>query len=306
MNSNTSSTSSNLTITNWTSGLFSPVHRQAWVIWIAMIAATVVFGVVANLILLLASATTREIRKKSSTPLILHCTILDLYMSVVVPVNNTLGFLGPSWNVHLPRNFCRFFGLWFYSAYGLHAWAACFVAFQRLVATLVPHSYAKFTTRKATATMLILPWIVVALINLFNVLEIGSKTATSKFAGGCTTVPAGVGGDVMLYHAFSLYLPSALMGAMYFFLLMKTAYELTIKSREPELVEATKHTTVWIIKRRFQISKMLCVSFLWFCLSMYPLPIAIAYFPKMFNENIWVHLTVRYLVASYSCLNPVS
>jgi hypothetical protein len=95
------------------------------------------------------------------------------------------------------------------------------------------------------------------------------------------------------------------MGAMYVAIMGKTAYELPFKSSVSPGVSSAQRNTLLLVKRRFRISKVLFLSFLWFCASMYPLPIAIAYFAKEFSRNIQVHLTVRYLI-SYSCFNPVS
>jgi 7 transmembrane receptor (rhodopsin family) len=282
---------------------FHASYRKSWLIWLTCVLITSFFGVLANTLLLLTSLLYREIRQTSSCPLIVHCIILDLYLSAVVaPVNCILAYLGPK--QYLPPQFCRFFGLGFYSIYGVHVWAACVLAFQRLVATFSPHQYDRFTTRKAMIVMIALPWLLTIVTNLFPIFEIGTKVEKATFAGGCSFVTAGL--STSIYHTFVMYLPSVLMGLFYVAILIRTAigfYRKTSETGPGNSSSKSAHTTA--LHRRFEISKMLFVSFLWFCVSSYPLTLALAFFQRHYTTNIGTQLVTRYLIASYSALNPV-
>ncbi|OQV25461.1 hypothetical protein BV898_00402 [Hypsibius exemplaris] len=277
--------------------VLSPAYRQSWLIWLIFTLLTCLFGAIANVILLVVTIFYKKIRNSASSALIVHCTALDLYMSTVVaPVNSILAYLGPK--QYLPYMFCRFFALGFYSFYYLHVWAGCCLAFQRFMATWFPIEFHRFTTRRSLAVMIALPWVLTMMMVLFPSLEIGTKTAASNYSGGCTLVDAGHGTSV--FYTFTLYLPSAMIGVFYIMILGRTLMVLRGKVLLP-----ANSKIAFALKRRLEISKTLFVSFLWFCVSMYPLTLAVTYFPRLFGTDLALHLITRYLVVSYSCLNPL-
>ncbi|OQV25447.1 hypothetical protein BV898_00388 [Hypsibius exemplaris] len=277
--------------------MLHPSFRRAWLIWLIVTLLTCFFGTLTNIVLFIVTLTYRKIRDSSSSPLIMHCTALDLYISAVVaPVTAILGYLGPS--QYLPPQFCRFFGLGFYNLYNIHVWAGCILAFQRLIAAWRPLQYERLTTKQALTCMIVLPWLLGCLINTFPVFEIGTKVIPASFAGGCFYVSAGH--STSLLHGFSMYLPSTLMGIFYILIFCQTI--LASRRRASSQIHANMAVT---LKRRLEITRMLFVSFIWFCVSMYPLTLVIAFFPQQYNTNIALHLIPRYLTASYSCLNPL-
>ena len=275
--------------------ILSPHYRHAWLIWIACTLITCIFGTLANGVLLTVTIVYKKIRDSSSSALIVHSIIVDLYISAVVaPVISILGYLGPQYR--LPDQFCRFFGLGFYGLYYVHVWAGCVLAFQRLLATCWPMSYAKFTKKPVLICMIIFPWAMSISISIFPMFNFGTKIVQSSLAGGCTLVTSGH--NVSILNSFALYFPSVLMGLFYIVLLTRTLLVLREKTSQGK--------AGYLLQRRLEISCMLFVSFLWFCVSMYPLTLVLAFFPRQFNTNIALHLVPRYLTASYSCLNPVT
>lgn len=83
-------------------------------------------------------------------------------------------------------------------------------------------------------------------------------------------------GSIVYYDSFAVLLPSALMGAMYTTVLAKSAVELLVRKC---LVTREQNSSMTLLRPYFQIIKILFVLFVWFCVSMYPLSIAIAFFP---------------------------
>lgn len=290
------------------------LYPRSWLGWLICTVLTCCFGLFANALLLTITLTYRKIRDSSSAALILHCTAVDLYLSVVVAVDCGRAYLGPrQW---VPRDFCRFYGLWYYGVYAVHVWAACMLAFQRLVATLLPQQYRWFARKPVLAAMIALPWLLIVTIHLFPIFGLGIRIVDAGFAGGCTVAPlAADHGDptkLFVFYTFFLYLPTALSGLFYVIVLGRTwliLHRQQIRnSVSPQQAATTNngsaHTAI-ILRRRLEISRTLFLSFVWFCMSQYPLTLAAIFFPVQYHNDIALNLVTRYLIDCYSCLNPV-
>ena len=159
--------------------------------------------------------------------------------------------------------------------------------------------YGAFTTKWALATMIVFPWLWNLIMNIFPIFEIGTKVAPAPQSGGCTFLSAGH--STSIFNTFALYLPSVLMGLFYVMIMVQTFSVLHCKTAS----SVNKKDAV-TTKRRLEITQMLFVSFIWFCVSMYPLTFTLTFYPRQFSDNLTLHLVMRYLVASYSSLNPVN
>ncbi|OQV12850.1 hypothetical protein BV898_12871 [Hypsibius exemplaris] len=279
--------------------LLDPKYAGAWLAWLIVQLLICLFGTVANAVLILVTCLYRKIRESSSSPLIIHCTALDLYLSAVVsPLTTILAYLGPG--QYLPPNFCRYSAIGFFIFYYIQVWAACCLAFQRLIATLFPLHYQKFVTTRALVIMFVFPWLLNLLINIFPTLRIGTESTEWRQVGGCTFVPHGH--STSIFHSFSLYLPSVLIGSFYVLILGRTVYVLRFR-RDSRTGKNAPFAA--LLRRRLEISKTLFVSFLWMCLAMYPLTFALSFAPTVFGRNIYAHILIRLFFSSYSSLNPI-
>ena len=291
------------------SPLSPSIYLRSWFAWVICTLITNVFGVLANATLMFITLTYKKIRDSSSSVLILHCIALDLYISLVAaPVDSLLGYLGPGqW---LPRNFCHYYGLLSYSWYYVHVWASCVLAFQRLMATLMPHTYDRRTRKPVLAVMIATPWLLILVMQVFPLVGIGIRFIRPGNQGGCTIAPLvedhGSPVRLFIFYTFCTYLPTVLTGLFYVIILARTVFVLRRRSGTVGAKGAdTRTSTANILKRRLQISKMLFLSFLWFCAAQYPLTIAAIFFGPQRNASIALNLTTRYLMMSYSSLNPV-
>lgn len=104
------------------------------------------FGTVANIVLLLVMAIHQRLRQSSNWALIANCIVIDLYAtSIAMPLITIPLYLGHTWQ--LPGNFCKYQSLFIYVIYAASMYASVVLAVQRLVATILPHSFAIMTKR---------------------------------------------------------------------------------------------------------------------------------------------------------------
>ena len=232
------------------------------------------------------------LRKSSSSPLIMHCIIIDLYITLVAAPAVIIPFyLGPTYP--LPESVCKYQSLYMYNAYAAGMVASCVVALHRLIATMLPNYFKLFTKRFAIFFMVILPWIVATLINIFPAIGVGTKIVRSPTSGGCVVVTL-TGSSMLVASIFGYYLPTVLMGVAYVIVLGKTSYEVYYRKKVSRS-----------LRRRLEISRMLFVSFLWHCLTVYPSVIIMTFYLKELIANYQLQLTIKWLGNSFSAVNPV-
>ncbi|OQV23016.1 hypothetical protein BV898_03065 [Hypsibius exemplaris] len=261
-------------------------------VWICAVLITTAFGTFANVLLLVTLCVYKPLRQSSSCPLIIHCIAINLYMTAVtVPGSTIPSFLGP--NFDLPHNFCRYQVL-FSSAYPLIAFSECLLALHRLSAVILPDVFRSISTRKATTVLIVLPWLMTTILNAFPVAEVGFKFIRSKVTGGCAFISTeGSTFHMLLLSIFASHAPTAVMGLSYLVVLVKTSRDLKRRRSSRNL------------RRRMEISRTLFVSFLWQCMTIYPILFLLAFFGKQFSTNIPLQLGIRWLTHSYSAINPV-
>lgn len=152
----------------------TPLH-----VWIIITLITMIFGVFANLLLLLTLFIHRPLRQSSSWTLITHTSFLNLYLTAItVPVNTIPVYLGPAHR--LPPAFCRNQVLPVYSVYGISVWAETFLALHRLAATVSPQCFTMVTKRSVTVAMIILSWIFGVSLFVFPAAEVGVHWSTIR------------------------------------------------------------------------------------------------------------------------------
>ncbi|OQV19450.1 hypothetical protein BV898_06441 [Hypsibius exemplaris] len=249
------------------------------------------FGTVANILLLLAIAIHRPLRKTVSHILIAHCLVLDLASTIVsVPASVVQVYLPP----HLPAYFCRYEGLLVYGVNMAISWATTVIALQRLAAALLHRHFKTFmTTRGFLRAMLLFPWLVTAILVVFTTTETGLKIARLG-AGNCVIVSASNSSTpVFVYTVFSRYLPTVLDGVSYLVVLTKTCGDLR---RRPG-----SHS----LQRRLELSRMLFLSFLWRCCTVYPSTVAISFFPAEYARNFAAQMATAFLWFSFGAIDPI-
>ena len=161
--------SSPLTVnaTNSTTTVFSHSPPLSWLITLLL---TNGFGAVANVLLLLAMLVHRPLRQMSSSPLIIHSLVIDLYMNaVIVPANTIPMYLGPNWP--LPATFCRVKWMLVDSTFASAMYAAAVLAVHRFIATFLPREFSTVNSRSVVAGLTLLPWLATMLLNLFPIIE---------------------------------------------------------------------------------------------------------------------------------------
>ena len=266
-------------------------QAQTLAVFVAII-VTNALGSVANFLLLLAMIRCPPLRKSSNSPLIMHCIAIDLYTTLVAAPSVIIPFyLGPTYP--LPESVCRYQALYMYTAFCAGMVASCVVALHRLMATILPRHFHILTKQLAIVFVILLPWIVTIVIYIFPTLQIGTKIVRSPTSGGCVVI-ALKSSSLLVSTIFGYYLPTALMGVSYVIVLGKTSFEVYRKKTSQSL------------RRRLEISRMLFVSFLWHCLTVYPSVIIMTFFLKELIANYQLQLAVKWLGNSFSAVNPVS
>lgn len=267
-------------------------HAQV-LAWLTVILTTNALGTVANIILLLSLFLHRPLRRSSSSLLIAHCIITDIFTTaVVVPITDIPVYLGPGHR--LPRHWCTYQSLYLYAVYPAGMWAACLLALHRFIATVWPQYLPVFQRRTVVVCMLIAPWVLSFAINILPAVEQGYKMAPSHTLGGCLAVMTGSSTAVYVlgYLVFSLYVPTFLTGLLYAVILVKSHID-------------PRRNRSRILRRRASISKTLFLSFVWHCVTIYPSIVLITFFRATFSSSLTLQLWMRLPANSFSAFNPV-
>ena len=250
------------------------------------------FGSAANIILLLAMIRCPPLRKSSSSALIMHCIIIDLCTTLLaMPSMMITSQIGAVYN--LPETACKFQSLYVYIVFPLNMYASCILAIHRLIATIFPRKFDYFTKKPAIIFMIIFPWIVAFIIDVFPAFQIGSKVVKNlSGSGGCIVITT-KRFSLIVSTIFGYYVPTILIGVSYVIVLCKTKYAVH------------RRRTSRSLRRRLEISRMLFVSFLWHCITIYPAMVFVTLFLKQFTEYQSLQLAIKWLGSSFSAVNPV-
>ncbi|OQV24799.1 hypothetical protein BV898_01391 [Hypsibius exemplaris] len=271
-----------------------PDHSTQLLIWITAVLTIVSVGTVANILLLLAIAIHKPLRKSSSSALIAHCIAIDLYTTAVtVPTSTIPVYLGPGY--YLPRDFCKYQPLFVVFVYPAGMYATCVVAIHRLIATLLPQFFPRFTKRRVIVILILIPWIMAMASDAFPTAGIGLTMQRLNATGSCSYVASGSNWySVLVFTLVTTYIPTAIMGVSYLMVFVKTFLDIRFRTANGPG-----------IRRRLEISRTLFLSFIRHCISLYPLNILIAFFAKEFSANFGFQLGMRWLLNSFAAINPV-
>ena len=276
--------------TTMNSSLIASQNAQFLAVFIVVI-LTNFCGACLNILLLLAMIRSPQLRKSSSSALIMHCIIIDLYSTIVgIPASAITSQIGR--DHRLPESACRYQTLYIYMPVSANMYAACVVALHRLIATILPRHFTLLTRKSAMIVMIVFPWIVAFTINIFPVLQIGIKMLPSPDGKSCSIVLINKSA-VFLSTLFGYYIPTVLIGVSYVVVLGRTGYD------------AYRKRTSRSLRRRLEISRMLFVSFLWHCITVYPPAILLTVYLKEFAANYHLQLAIKWLSCSFSAVNPV-
>ena len=137
--------------------------------WIIADGATCIIGAISNLILLLTIFVHPPLRQSSSSALIAHSIVVDLYCCTIsVPVGAIILYLGPGHPQAV--SFCRYLPLWVYVIYPCEAWATVMLAVHRLAATVSPIFFSKLKSRSVIVGMIVLPWVATFWVVVWQVM----------------------------------------------------------------------------------------------------------------------------------------
>ncbi|XP_055341323.1 rhodopsin-like [Paramacrobiotus metropolitanus] len=187
----------------------------------------------------------------------------------------------------------------------IHAgnWSSCFLACNRLVATVFPSAYEACMTTKMTVTMIVGSWIIGALCNIPPLFGYGLRFVASHL-GTCEIIRF-PGMVFSLIAAMGAYIPITLLGIMHITIYMRIRFRW--------LCDAGNHSAagcdsvVWKkrLRRRIMIARMLFASFIWYCLCFLPVPVLLAVRPDMYFGNDLVLLWSRFLLLCGYAANPL-
>lgn len=280
-------------------------------VWITIILLINALGTLANTILLLTLLTHKPLRQFFSFPLLLHCIAIDLYGTVVaVPGATVPVYLGPQWP--LPAQYYHYQPLFVYMNYAASMYAGAVLAVQRLVATVKPHQFVCMTRRPALVTMLLIPWLAAPTINLFPTIGVGLRNIGSlpaALAGGCHyALTAGrrtAARPFLLYQVCQYYVPSAVIGVSYTVVLAVTTRTIGRRVGRRETAGCRDEAVPHSLRRRLEISRMLFISFLWQCLTVYSTMITPIVDDRTLMGSLSLQLFLSFLTTSFGAINPV-
>ncbi|OWA50192.1 hypothetical protein BV898_14717 [Hypsibius exemplaris] len=272
-------------------------HAENYVLlaWLTTILSVNFFGTIFNVLLLFVMAFHPPLRRSSSYALIVHCILIDLYITAVsVPMSTVPTFLGPTYQ--LPEYYCLFKVMFVYASYAASINASCLLAIQRLIAAVSP-KYTEILSRKpALFFMLLIPWCVAIFVDIIPAFGFGVRLAhvNSWVAGSCIYVsssdrPYGL----IVYAVVAYFLPTVVMTVSYVLVLVKTRRALRRKRSSR------------LLQRRLEISRTLCLSCVWHCLTIYPGTIINNLSAEKYVANVALQLSVRWFANSFSAINPV-
>ncbi|OQV22713.1 hypothetical protein BV898_03542 [Hypsibius exemplaris] len=289
MNTSNSTINNNLTLA--IINIYIPPTASQLLAWIIAEILTCGIGAIANVILLLVILFHQPLRQSSSSMLIAHSILIDLYTCpIAVSVGAIPTYLGPDY----PRSeiYCRFAPLWVYLVYPAEAWATMLLAIHRLAASLSPFQFAKLKTRRAIFILVALPWCATLSIVAWQVRPTAKYRMIPGTAGGCV-YQIGDPQAAFLSTLFGTYLPTAVAGFCYLSFLVKTVWD------------SQKRGQSLRVKQRLEISRTLMLSFVWHCVALYPVMIVVTTFSGAYNTLPQLRFGMKWLLDSLCALNPV-
>ena len=155
-------------------------------------------------------------------------------------------------------------------------------------------SYMACITRNLTILALVFPWFMGIVLNISAVPGLGLQT---KSFGGCLPSPA-TSKMMDLMVILGTYVPCTVIGMSYITVLIKAKMSLR---RKPG--DGGHHL---VLLKRYEVSKMLFICFLWFCIANFPVPVTFAFFPVQYVSSPRTQLAFKGLQYVSSAVDPVS
>ena len=188
-----------------------------------------------------------------------------------------------------------------YGAYAASIYASSVLAAHRFIAAVFPLSFRRFTKKPAIVSLIILPWLISLIINIFPTVGYGLRVVPFNKAfhqGGCTFAVTSrvVPKPFPMYTIFSYFMPTGIMGVLYTIVLTRIYRKIRKKGTTASIA----------LKRRFEITRTLFVSFVWLCIAVGPINLVASYAAWQFATNTSLQLFLRWLSTSFGCMNPVS
>ena len=192
-----------------------------------------------------------------------------------------------------------------------------YFSINRLAAVLVPHHYHKFTTRKAVAVMVTLPWCLGLGGNLPLWFGVGARFSQRQRYPICSIQPKKNDWFTTGWNALGAYIPIGILGGVYGMLLLRLLVFRTnrvttnnrppiisgqvLASGLPSLPIRPGHapaTNTQSRTRQLALTKMLLLSFVWYAICLLITPVFNAILPGAFSStqslaiSMWLSRTV--------------
>lgn len=260
--------------------------------WTIGTLATSGFGVVSNVVLLLAAIQYRALRTTSSWPLIVHCIVLNLITTAVgTPLTAIPYVIKP--DMFFPANYCMYQQVFVYGSYVVFNAAEGALALHLLAAALSPTAYRVLSTNWSLACLLVCPWMLSVALNIM-LMTTKEAVREVKF-GSCVLIKTGKQPVIAtVFNAVAVYSLTTVTGTFYVIVIAATL--LKMRKRRPSL----------FLKRRLGMAIGQFVSFLWHCFASFVVTLVLALDRDTYFNNVHYQFGFRWLYLSFGALNPVS
>lgn len=282
------------------------VTFRLWlIVWAAITFTVCVIGSLLTTLLIAAIITAQRGTRSGSKMLIIHLVIIDLAICLIhAPLNTITTVLGAS--VPLPSPWCAFIHFAFLVMLNVGQWSAAFLALNRLIATLAPHQYGKWSERRVVYIKFIVSWIVGVVLNFPPLVTVGGQYMAIPPWFGCGMRP-----DASPFKVWNVgvgvYVPLAIVWLSYLIIFLRSAWEnLMINRRVGAEGRAEQKGKSSAFRRRLAVSKMLFVSAVWYCLCYFPNALLITAYFEMYQRIPLIQLWLRLLFWCGFAGNPVS
>ena len=257
------------------------------------------------------------IHNSSARYLLIHLLSLELFLLLIShPLQTVLSHVRMTQplltSLSLP---CRGIVLVHASTTYAENWSILAVALNRFIALEIPVHYDHCSSPRCNAALILIPWIIGVGCTLPAYFGARMDFLVSPDNGGCYQQAHNTSGYLQLEFAAGVYVPIVLTGVLYFLLLWQltpsrhrqvtphvlplTPVQITVTVGRrthvallpPLSGRATGHGCASGFRaRQIAVTRMLLVSFVWYCVCFVPGPIVTASFPQLFSgtgDNRW-------------------
>ncbi|OQV22549.1 hypothetical protein BV898_03375 [Hypsibius exemplaris] len=305
----TNQTNTTVTTANLTEfGRALAVHKSyktSITIWTAFELTVIFAGALLNAVTLAVTVTHPPLRRASSCALLCHCISIDLFMTLCTqPGSVLISYIGP--DATTPWHFCQIWGGVAFGAYYLNIWAHCLLAVNRFIAFVFPHHYKYAVTKPVLIGSARVPWLMAGILEIFPVAGINmTYEPGTSWPSGCHSAELSVKTSRVL-NIMGIYLPCVIIGVCYSVIIVKAKIAATRRNHvvQPAEVEVLHHGGL-VLMKRYQMSKILFLCFLWFCVANFPQPIAGGYLPVRISGDPLFGLSMKGLQSVSCAINPI-